>query len=453
MDRHQPHLRPGVRPRTRFNTLIGVVAGFGGYFLAEANGSFRSLFDDRVRIAGQGVFDDVTGWRTQPFDVNGLLWGIIGAVALGLVMFLLSLPRRQLARLPLAVVGFTGFGILTTFVFDELARPLIDWTKLWVCVAVGAVLFGLIGLWRYGSAKAPLSALTGAGMGWFVGGWGGGDVGGGNLLGVVYATVVPAVILGVRFGLTAPPDARRRRRIDQRSRAWIFVTPALGFIAIGLFGPLVRTIYLSFHNRNGRQSVGCDNYEEIFTNKNSVNLENWENIFTSKLFYLALALLALGVLVGIVAGRRTRQQFEGGPGSLGPILAGFFVLSCAILASIRGTIFNNVWWVIVVTTLATALGLAVAVLADRARAENAAKSLIFLPMAISFIGAGIIWRFMYQARDPSQQQTGVMNAVWVWVGESTSSTTGKVIWLAVLIASALFFLFLSSGASKPRPAR
>ena len=86
------------------------------------------------------------------------------------------------------------------------------------------------------------------------------------------------------------------------------------------------------------------------------------------------------------------------------------MLSCAALSVLRGTIFNNIWWVIVVVSLATVFGLAVAVLADRAGAENAAKSLIFLPMAISFIGAGIIWRFMYQARDPSQQQTGVLNA-------------------------------------------
>ena len=52
-----------------------------------------------------------------------------------------------------------------------------------------------------------------------------------------------------------------------------------------------------------------------------------------------------------------------------------------------------------VTALATAFGLAVAVLADRARGENIAKSLIFLPMAISFVGAGIIWRFMYVTRN------------------------------------------------------
>ena len=253
---------------------------------------------------------------------------------------------------------------------------------------------------------------------------------------------MPAAILGVRFGLAAEPDAQKRRRIDRRSRAWIFVTPALAFIGVGLLAPLIRTIYLSFYNRNGRQSVGWDNYRVIFTNKTSVNFDNWENIFTSRLFYIALALFALGVLVGVIAGRRTSQPFERGPSSLGPILAGFFVLSCAILASIRGTIFNNVWWVIVVTSLATVFGLAVAVLADRSRAENAAKSVIFLPMAISFIGAGIIWRFMYQARDPSQQQTGVMNALWVWIGESTTSTAGKTVWLVVLGLLALAFLWL-----------
>ena len=428
---------------TRFNTIIGVTAGFLGYWVAEANGLLRSLFDRRIRFAGQGVFDDVTGWRTRPLDINGLLWGLIGGAALGLVMFLLSAPRRQLARFPLAVLGFTAFGFLTAYAFDESAWPELDWTKLWVCVGAGVVVVGLLGLWRRGRSTAPLSVITGVGVGWVVGAWGGGDVGAGNFLGVAYATVVPAAILGARFGLATEPDSQKRRRIDQRSRAWIFVTPALGFIVVGLLAPLIRTIYLSFHNRNGTQSVGWDNYNNIFTNKNFVNFDKWENIFTSKLFFLALALLALGVIIGVAAGRRTSQPFERAPSSLGPILAGLFVLSCGAMASIRGTLFNNIWWVIVVTSLATVFGLAVAVLADRARAENAAKSLIFLPMAISFIGAGIIWRFMYQARDPSQKQTGVMNALWVWIGESTTSTTGKAIWLVVLFALALLFLFFA----------
>jgi ABC-type sugar transport system permease subunit len=426
---------------TRFNTIIGVTLGFVGYWVAEANGLLRSLFDKKVHFAGQGVFDDITGWHTQPLAINGLLWALIGGAALGLVMFLLSAPRHGLARFPLAILGFTAFGFLTAYAFDESAWPELDWTKLWVCVGAGVVVFGLLGLWRQGRAVAPLSVITGAGVGWFVGAWGGADIGAGNFLGVAYATVVPAAIIGARVGLAPQPDAQKRRRIDQRSRAWIFVVPALGFIVIGLLGPLVRTIYLSFHNRNGTQSVGWDNYHSIFTNKNFVNFDSWQNIFTSKLFFLALALLALAIVIGVVAGRRTSQPFERGPSSVGLLLAGLFILSCATLASIRGTLFNNIWWVIVVTTLATVFGLAVAVLADRARAENAAKSLIFLPMAISFIGAGIIWRFMYQARDPSQQQTGVLNALWVWIGQSTSSTTGKAIWLVVLFALALFFLW------------
>ena len=426
----------------RFNTLVGVVVGFVGFFVAEANGVFRSLFDSRVHIVGQGVFDDVTGWRTKGLDINGLLWGLIGGAVLGLVMFLLSAPRQQLARLPLAVAGFVVFGVLTAFAFDDSAWPLIDWTKLWVCVAIGAVAFGVVGLVRYGVRMAPLSALTGAGLGWVVGAWGGADIGRGNVLGIVYATVVPAAIIGVRFGLMTALDAPKRRRIDQRSRSWIFVAPAMVFIVIGLLAPLIRTIYLSFHNRNGREPVGWDNYDQVFTSKSSVNFDNWQNIFTSRLFFIALALFALGIIVGLVAGRRTKQTFERGPSSVGPMVVGAFVLSTAILASIRGTIFNNVWWVIVVTTLASAFGLAVAVLADRSHAENAAKSLVFLPMAISFIGAGIIWRFMYQARDVSKDQTGVMNALWVWVGETTNSTTGKAVWLGVLILLAVLFGFL-----------
>ena len=79
-----------------------------------------------------------------------------------------------------------------------------------------------------------------------------------------------------------------------------------------------------------------------------------------------------------------------------------------------------------VTALATAFGLAVAVLADRARGENIAKSMIFLPMAISFIGAGIIWRFMYVTRNVTRPQTGVLNAIWVGLGELSNSAVAEV---------------------------
>jgi ABC-type sugar transport system permease subunit len=90
------------------------------------------------------------------------------------------------------------------------------------------------------------------------------------------------------------------------------------------------------------------------------------------------------------------------------------------------------------------------VLADRSKGENVAKSLIFLPMAISFVGAGIIWRFMYIARPPGDEQTGVMNAVWVWLGSVSSSTTGKIVAVVVLGIVALAMALLVQRAIKDK---
>jgi alpha-glucoside transport system permease protein len=110
---------------------------------------------------------------------------------------------------------------------------------------------------------------------------------------------------------------------------------------------------------------------------------------------------------------------------------------------LRGTLFNNIWWVIVVTMLATAFGLAVAVLADRAGGENVAKSMIFLPMAISFVGAAIIWRFMYQPRNVQDAQTGVLNAIWVGLGELSNSGWQKSLVAIVLAAIILGLAWLA----------
>jgi alpha-glucoside transport system permease protein len=72
---------------------------------------------------------------------------------------------------------------------------------------------------------------------------------------------------------------------------------------------------------------------------------------------------------------------------------------------------NNLMWIIFGSTFSVAFGLLIAVLADRSRFENAAKSLIFLPMAISFVGASIIWNFIYEYRPVGQPQIGLLNAV------------------------------------------
>ena len=68
---------------------------------------------------------------------------------------------------------------------------------------------------------------------------------------------------------------------------------------------------------------------------------------------------------------------------------------------------NNVFWVILLPLLTVGLGLSVAVLVDRVRYEGVVKTVVFLPLAISFVAAGVIWRFMYDL-DPN---VGTLNAV------------------------------------------
>jgi len=78
--------------------------------------------------------------------------------------------------------------------------------------------------------------------------------------------------------------------------------------------------------------------------------------------------------------------------------------------------FNNLAWLIIVPSMATAFGLVIAVLADRLWWGNIAKSLIFMPMAISFVGASVIWKFIYTYRGPGIEQIGVLNAIITGMG-------------------------------------
>jgi alpha-glucoside transport system permease protein len=79
---------------------------------------------------------------------------------------------------------------------------------------------------------------------------------------------------------------------------------------------------------------------------------------------------------------------------------------------------NTLLWVVITPILATAIGLVYAVLVDRTRFEAVAKALIFLPMAISLVGASIIWKFVYAYRPNQQniQQIGLVNQFLVWLG-------------------------------------
>lgn len=77
---------------------------------------------------------------------------------------------------------------------------------------------------------------------------------------------------------------------------------------------------------------------------------------------------------------------------------------------------NTLLWIVIAPVASTALGLTLALLLDRMKRESISKSLIFMPMAISFVGASIIWSLVYEYRDPSQQQVGLLSQIVMWLG-------------------------------------
>lgn len=84
----------------------------------------------------------------------------------------------------------------------------------------------------------------------------------------------------------------------------------------------------------------------------------------------------------------------------------------------RRVLINTVLWIVIAPLLSTAFGLTLALLVDRMRREALAKSLIFMPMAISFVGASIIWKFIYEYRPAGSPQIGLLNQVVMALGWS-----------------------------------
>ena len=77
---------------------------------------------------------------------------------------------------------------------------------------------------------------------------------------------------------------------------------------------------------------------------------------------------------------------------------------------------NNILWLVVGVAGAVGFGLMIAALLDRVKHESVAKTFIFLPLAISLIGASVIWRFIYVWRPPAQEQYGLLNAIVTGLG-------------------------------------
>ncbi|MET0789503.1 MAG: sugar ABC transporter permease [Cellulomonas sp.] len=125
---------------------------------------------------------------------------------------------------------------------------------------------------------------------------------------------------------------------------------------------------------------------------------------------------------------------------------------------------NTVLWVLVAPVVATIVGLIYAIIVDGAKGEALAKSLIFLPIAISFVGASIIWKFVYEYRfyDPTlkvnPQQIGLLNQIIVWLGGEPQQFLINQPWnnlflIAVMIwIQAGFAMTILSAAIKAIPA-
>jgi alpha-glucoside transport system permease protein len=148
--------------------------------------------------------------------------------------------------------------------------------------------------------------------------------------------------------------------------------------------------------------VGSKNGREIFR----ANVRPW--------LFIAPALLLLGTYLVYPLFETFRLSFYDATGEQFVGLANFrwvFADQNFLL-----TIRNNFLWLLVVPAAATAFGLVVAVLADRVWWGGFAKSMVFMPMAISFVGASVIWKFVYDFRGPEAEQIGILNAMVMGMG-------------------------------------
>lgn len=118
---------------------------------------------------------------------------------------------------------------------------------------------------------------------------------------------------------------------------------------------------------------------------------------------------------------------------------------------------NTLLWVLVVPVVSVGVGLVYAILVDGRRFEKLAKTLLFMPMAISFVGAGIIWKFVYTYRQAGEPQIGLINQVLVWLGLSPQqlllgSPLNSLLLMVVMIwIQAGFAMVILSAAIKAIP--
>jgi alpha-glucoside transport system permease protein len=431
-------------------TVLGIVAAVGGSGIVFVG--INKLFD--LTESRYAQFNGIVGGLVSA-GLFGLLWGnriiespeiaTLIAIAIGgatgYALGVLEAPDRRLVA---GAGGGVALGLLAGLFAQDSVMPSIDPVATVVGVVIGAGL-GLA-VWAVagrGDNMVP-RLLAGTAFGWLFGAWLAADFDGSRAE-VIIAAVVLGGLVGAVVGTRRHPNQVERAQIAVASRKFIFLTPALVFVSAALVIPLMRTIWLGFLTGNPRDLrwTGLTNYTELFSDAGIIDFSGFGDIFTSRMFWGAILLIVAGVFVGRFVGRSLGTSFSLDAGSLSLLGGGATLFGFALFTTVRGTIANNLWWIFSVIIFAVSLGLAVAVLADRSKGENIAKSFIFLPMAISFVGAGVIWRLIYVARPPGDPQTGVFNTLWVEIGKASNSGTAQIVISIILGLIILPLLYLA----------
>ena len=189
---------------------------------------------------------------------------------------------------------------------------------------------------------------------------------------------------------------RLPNKTEDKVKPFVFIGPAVLLVSLFLLYPAIRTIVLSFANSASTGFVGLTNYSKLL-------------------------------------------------GS----------------SEFRGVLFNTLLWMIIVPTVAVAVGLLIAVLSDRMnpRGENLTKTLIFMPMAISLVGASAIWKIIYDAQPKGSEKTGLLNAIYTalggdpqaWIQFSQARINSLLLMVILIWLQAGFAMVLLSAAIKGVP--
>jgi alpha-glucoside transport system permease protein len=183
---------------------------------------------------------------------------------------------------------------------------------------------------------------------------------------------------------------------EDRIKPFLYILPAYAALIFYLVYPAVQTFVFSFANATSTEWVGWDNYTTLLQSKN-----------------------------------------------------------------FQDTLFNTLLWMIIVPVVVVALGLAMAVLADRLkpRWERMSKTVIFLPMAISAVGAGVVWGLVYNYRPEGREQIGLQNAIVTalgfdpvaWLQVTTLHINSLFLMMMLMWAQVGFSMVLLSAAVKSVP--